>query len=175
MTKKRTTALLAELKQLAAEASKNPYRRVVLADTILQDAAWIARHFDGNDNKALDALEDDYFRDIGKIYKLGVLRAVLRRFPTEAEWAEVHYDITALVILWESERPKEKGEPQSRVSRADLEEAEEKLRDAERENRSYREREIELRQRIKELEEENQRLRGRIDELERISQLQLRA
>lgn len=86
--KKRTTQLLAELRTLSAESTKNLYRRIELAATVMEDLDWIASTHGGSDLKAADALRDEYFRDLGGYVSLGKLIAMYKGF-SPSEWEDV--------------------------------------------------------------------------------------
>jgi hypothetical protein len=96
--KRRTTQILAELKQLARDAEANLYRRIGLAAEALSDVDWLAASFGGCVDDACKALQDDYFRDLGGYVSLGKLLQMRRDVP-EADWRSVGYDVAAVQVM----------------------------------------------------------------------------
>lgn len=147
----RTTQLLAKLKRLAADARTNLYERIKLAAEVLEDRDWVAQSFDGDLAKAEEAVGQDYFSDVGRMYTLGTLLSVLKRFPKEAQWVEYRHDIHALVAVWESEHQPEEKTPsitRKRATVAELEAAEKRIAELERELTRLRAENESLRQQI---------------------------
>ena len=85
---KRTTEKLVELKELAGMAGKNVFRRIKLADEVLSDKDWIAASFDGQEDKALAIVENEYFTDFRGFITVGEMRQVYRWCGIESRWAE---------------------------------------------------------------------------------------
>lgn len=61
---KTTATLLAELKVLSGQAGENAFHRIELARDILADNDWIATVYGGNETKAREAIESEYFGDL---------------------------------------------------------------------------------------------------------------
>jgi len=98
--KKRTTQLLAELKTLAKSAAENLYRRIGLAAEVLKDLDWIATIHGGSDMRAMDALQDEYFSELGGFISLGKL-ILMQEKIAEEEWKSVKYDVSAVEIMYD--------------------------------------------------------------------------
>jgi hypothetical protein len=170
-----TKQALRELKTLAAAAADNLYRRIELAATVMSDLDWIAEIHGGSDLKAQDALESEFFRDLGGYVTLGKLIAMYRHVPHD-EWKGVKYDVAGVEAIYDgrvdTEDAGEKGkrtswkqlaeERQDKIDR--LESAHKQVSDLATRQTSELD---QLRARVKELETENARLLGRIEELER--------
>jgi len=94
-----TKKALAELKILAKSAADTLYRRIELSAQVLQDLDWIAREYGGSDLKAQDALQSEFFKELGGFIKLGTLIAMFRHVPKK-KWIEVRYDIAAVEVIY---------------------------------------------------------------------------
>jgi len=178
MRKQTTTQLLAELKTLAGAARDNIFRRIQIVRQILDDHAWVARVYDGDEIKARDSLQHEYFHELNGAYTLGTLLSIHAMFADVKVWEQNRYNLQTMRALYEEQKvPDKPGIKQKRVSAKDLEEAEEKLQEATQYVRraeellKEREREIEtLQSKVAALSEENALLRGRIYELEKATQ-----
>lgn len=168
MAKKRTTQLLAELRSLAGQAVANLYRRIGLAAEVMGDLDWIATVHGGSDLKAADALQDEYFRDLGGYVSLGKLIAMWRHV-SESEWKECRYDVAAVEVIYDSttRETHEKGERTSWKKVA--EERGQKIDDLERQVTQLLESNGKLREENTELRAKVARLEGRIEEMDRRS------
>jgi len=156
-----TKQALAELKKLAASAADNLYRRIELAATVMQDLDWIASVHDGSDLKAQDALQSEFFKDLGGYVTLGKLIAMYRHVPA-TDWKECRYDVAAVEVLYDQQAAPDQKETRNRKAwKAAAEELEQKLDVAERRVAS-------LQTKVDELTLENGRLRGRVEQLERL-------
>ena len=156
-----TKQALAELKKLAKQAKDTLYRRIALAEQVLSDLDWIAQAHGGSDIKAQDAIEDEFFGELGGDPSLGKLRAMYRQFP-KAKWEELRYKIRAIEILYDEQGEPQKRETGKRTAWKEIaEERGEKLEAAERKIAS-------LQSQVTDLTSENERLRGRIEQLEKM-------
>lgn len=174
-----TTQKIAELKSLSEQNDKNTFQRVKLATEILDDRDWVAQAYEGDEDLAVKAIEDNYFRGISGYVSLYTLREVYRMFPLEEAWAEYHYDICAMETKWgvarkaedeQSAKPKPRRASLREMDALREENAEAKTSlEESRQIASSRESEVEqLQARVKELEAENHRLSGAIEELEKM-------
>lgn len=157
---------LRELKQLAKAAADNLYRRIELATVVLSDLDWIATVHDGSDLKAQDALQSEFFKDLGGYITLGKLCAMYRAVPMK-QWKECRYDIAAVEIIYDGQAAGEttKAEQGKRTAWKSLaEERGEALAKAECELQA-------LRGQVTRLGRENDRLRGRVEQLEKLLQV----
>lgn len=161
--KKRTTQLLAELRTLASQATDNLYRRIGLAAEVMGDLDWIASVHGGSDLKAADALQDEYFRDLGGYVSLGKLLAMYRKI-TQPQWAEVKYDVAAVEVLYDEQTTEthERGERTSWKKVA--EERAGKIEDLERQVKQLIEANGTLHEEVTELRAKCARLEGRLEE-----------
>ena len=98
-----TKSCLAELKRLVKAAKVNLYRRIELAATVLADLDWIAREHGGSELKAHDALQSEFFPDLGGYLSLGKLVQMFRCVP-KAQWVEHRYDIAAVEAVYDEQR-----------------------------------------------------------------------
>ena len=165
-----TAKNLAELKQLRDVATRNIFRRIQLAEDVLSDLKWIAATHQGDDGAAQDAIQSEFFPDLGGFINLGRLREVLRAFPTEATWKEYRYDLRAMVeLLHQQENEEGIEERANRTSYKKLAgELEQRAKTAERAASTSQEALVTAQQRISDLETEVARCHGRIEELTRL-------
>jgi len=168
MIKRSTTQALAQLRTLAAEASANLYSRIGLAAEVLADLDWIATIFSGSDHKAVDAIQHEYFRDLGGYISLGKLLQMYARIDADG-WKECKYDVAAVEVMYDelsSARPD--SPPAKRTCwKAIAEERGAKIEQLERQiaelvaaNESLRDENMSLRA-------ASSRLEGRIEEMDR--------
>ena len=151
---------LAELKSLTKAAKNNLYRRVELAAQILADLDWIAREHAGSEIKAHDALQSEFFPDLGGYLSLGKLIQMYHRIGRD-RWEEVRYDVAAVEVMYDDQRTEtatdEKGRRTSwktiAMERAeDIEQLNVRVLQLARENAELRRQNAELRQENTELQ-----------------------
>lgn len=163
MTKRPTTQLLAELKKLADAAEQNLYRRIGLAAQVLRDLDWIATVHGGSDLKARDALQSEYFRDLGGYVSLGKL-IDMREKVNKEQWEECRYDVAAVEVIYDdmAREPREKGERTDWRKLAG--ERAEKIEELERQVSQLLEANGKLREENTELRARVARMEGRLEE-----------
>lgn len=98
-----TKSCLSELKRLVKDAKANLYRRIELAATVLADLDWIAREHGGSELKAHDALQAEFFPDLGGYLSLGKLVQMFRTVA-KSQWEECRYDIAAVEVVYDDQR-----------------------------------------------------------------------
>ena len=164
--KKRTTQLLAELKILAKDAVSNLYKRIGLAAEVMADLDWIADIYGGSDLKAADALQDEYFRDLGGFISLGKLIAMYKEVE-KTQWEEVRYDVAAVEVIYDGlgRETHERGERTSWKKIA--EERGAKIEELERQVTQLLDANGKLREEATELRAKHARMEGRMEEIER--------
>lgn len=174
---KTTTQKLARLKVLRDDAGANIYERCRLAAEVLADTDWIAAIHGGSLDAAEQAVQDEYFADLGGYVTLGTLTDIYRTFPDEAEWKARKYNLQVMEAEWEEARAEEREvkprvRPQYKVL---AEEAKERAEKAERQAEQVetllsgeRQSAARLREELETLRMENAELRGRVRELERL-------
>jgi len=171
-----TKQCLMELKKLAATTRENIYRRVELAATVLGDLDWIAIEHGGDDLKAHDAVQNEFFPDLDGYVSLGKLIDTYRNFP-RPKWEEYRFNVAAVVAAYDEQRaPGEERAPTTRTAWKQVAEerteelARSKAKLAVMEDLSSRQATelTALREENARLRGETERLRGRIEELERI-------
>ena len=98
-----TKSCLSELKRLVKDAKTNLYRRIELAATVLVDLDWIAKEHGGSELKAHDALQAEFFPDLGGYLSLGKLVQMFRKVA-KSQWEECRYDIAAVEVVYDDQR-----------------------------------------------------------------------
>ncbi len=178
--KTETKKALIRMKELRDAATHGIYERVKLASGVLADLDWIAETHAGDQEKAADAVNGEYFPDLGGYLHIAKLVAIYKMFPAESQWKEYHYNLSAMEGLYDDQREREtKDTPERPRYKKVAEELEQKLEHVEFQARRNSElleaRERELREaqaRIRQLEQEVALLRGKLEAYERISQRQ---
>lgn len=165
--KKRTTQLLAELKVLAKDAVSNLYKRIGLAADVMADLEWIADIYGGSDLKAADALQDEYFRDLGGFISLGKLIAMYKSVE-KTQWEEVRYDVAAVEVIYDDQATGEKAKRKSPTSWKKMyEEAAKKVEELMAQIGQLMDANGKLREENTELRAKHSRMEGRMEEVER--------
>ena len=155
-----TKQALMELKKLAATAADNLYRRIELAVNVLADLDWIAQVHGGSDLKAQDALQSEFFRDLGGFISLGKLCAMYRHVPA-SEWKACRYDVAAVEVTYDDQAATEKRETGKRTAWKAI--AEERAEQIDQQTAEV----LHLRGEVERLRDENARLHGRVEQLEK--------
>lgn len=168
--KKRTTQLLAQLKTLAASAVDNLYTRIGLAAEVMSDLDWIASVHGGSDLKAADALQDQYFRDLGGYVSLGKLMAMYRKVE-QRRWEEVRYDIAAVESIYDEEEPTPRVKGTKTAWKKVAEERGSRITELEKQVTQLLQANAELREENQQLRAKVAKLEGRLEERERIAQV----
>lgn len=165
----RTSQLLAELKTLANAARDNIYTRISIASQVLADTDWIATVHGGDEIKARDALQHEFFHELGGSYTLGTLIEIFKTFD-EPTWKERRYNLQTMRALWEEQREVEGESVQrKRVKLAEYELAMKKVDESQQMISMLQEQLARANETVDDLREQNAVLRGRIEELERRS------
>lgn len=166
--------MLARLKELADQAGRNYYERIKLADSLLQDRAWLQASFASDDYKAAEYLEAECFHDLSGSMTVWQLLHIYRKFPDESEWRKRKWNLRTLYDLC---KPKAEGKGSKRraIKVAEYEALEQRHKEAEyrvkqlgKENAAKDSQLESLQRRVRDLETDNNRLKGRVEELERI-------
>ena len=148
---------LRELSRLQSEVGHSLYLRAKYASELLADLQWLDAKHKGDQVKAAEYLEAEYFRDLaGLVDSFGVIQLhnIYRWIPDEVKWQDASYNIRTLHNEYCNAHPVEKKDRASgaRVSKAMLEEKEEEIRRLVRENAQLREQLEQAKQRISDLE-----------------------
>ncbi len=96
------------LKELRDQVQRSVYERISLAQQIMTDHDWIIEIHCGDDVRAREAVQNEYFPDLCKLISLETLLNILKEFPTEEEWKENHYDLGLMKALYEERHKVEK-------------------------------------------------------------------
>jgi hypothetical protein len=166
-----TNQLLAKLRTLATKAGESIYERVVLAETILADDAWVAREHKGDLDRAERFLEADCFPELCKAFGLDKLLVLRQHYHSLDEWRARKFN---LVLLWadlQSARKKrqEAGKPTAPRETAtfkELKATNQRLEQANLRLRTADEALMTKDQRIEQLESRERELVGRVAHLE---------
>ncbi len=91
------SVLLPELASLMRASGQNYYRRIQIADQILQNKDWVLESFRGDPHKAADVLEEKYFHDLCGVVSIWDLMQIYRRFPEEKDWESYGYNLRVML------------------------------------------------------------------------------
>jgi hypothetical protein len=109
--------------------------------------------------KAQDALQSEFFFDLGEYVTLGKLLAMYRSIPRE-QWEECRYNVAAVEVLYDGQADTEQREMGKRTAWKPL--AEQRGEELE----AAKARIASLEKEVEELRSANGRLHGRIEQLE---------
>ena len=169
--------ILARLKQLAGEAGERAYERVRLAAALLKDKAWLGEpQFEGDEWKAREHLEQDFFGDLCGSVPLARLLAIYEQFPNVEDWRSARFNLMAMsAMLKKKEGEEREGHGPRRATLKELEEAQDKAKHFEfmykqsRDDGQSKDKRIaELEAGMAKLRDENAELRGRVKQLEEL-------
>ena len=169
---------LKRLHELHGQAGPNIYERIRLASELLANRQWVESQHTGDEAKAGDWLQEQYFQDIGGLISVYMMRSMYDALP-ESTWKEYKYNLKAL--RWEYQERTRLADKDSSgnsgrrsVKVADFEKKEQEVKELEykvkktEESQASKEEIIrQQQQEIHRLQLENERLKGRIEELER--------
>lgn len=131
----KTNAILAKLKSMATTAGEAIYERTSLAAKVLADKEWIDAEFNGDPDKAMEAVEADCFPELSKAIGLTHLLTLLRTFPEKEKWQEYKYNLVRLWDAHEAVQEDNEGDKPKRERRAakvaDVEELQAKVKELE--------------------------------------------
>lgn len=166
--------LLAQLQELINAAGSNYFKRISIANELMQDREWIASNFGDDDYKAATVLEVKYFHDLSGSMTIWMLLQVFRKFPEESAWRTAKYNLRTLYAKC---KPPAGHKTRTSIKQADYQKVEQEAKEYKFQSQKLtkeiatKETELEtLRKRVAQLESENTRLKGRIESLERIVQ-----
>lgn len=91
-----TNEKILQLRQWIGEAGEMHYKRIKLAKEVISDKHWIAISFNGDDLKAGDALEKEYFGDLCGAISFWRLLKIIDEYPTIEEWRKFKFNLTAM-------------------------------------------------------------------------------
>lgn len=151
------------LKELAADAYSNIYERVKLASEVLKDSDWIIETYDGDSFVAREAVQSEYFADLGGYVKLPTLLNILDMFPTEETWRHNRYDLRAMEIEYANAQKSNK-EPKTGRKTATLAQLQEKDETIARLRASLKAE----KEKVRRLEAENKQLKDEIESLHQV-------
>lgn len=182
--RKATKELFKQLKRLASEGNANIFQRIATAAKLFEDESWVVEVHDGNIDKAIEAVESEFFSMLGGNPPLTKLMRVYRYWSDESKWAEYAYNLQAMCDVYDAETEEEKPARTKRQTwgKKDVEERDEKINTLEyklkreEERREGAEDEVsELRRQLRETRDELERVNGenatlkaRVEELERL-------
>lgn len=168
--KKQWKTWLEELRRLRDAACKNLFAAASLAAKIVKDEDFVHEYGEGDEFAANEKLFAECFPHLTGAITLPSLLRLVVAYPIEARWIEYHYNLRAMLELYESEHPaqEEERQPQKRAKMADLEEAKDRVTQLEAVVADVRESESSLRDEVRKLREENSMLRGQVEELRRL-------
>ena len=99
------------LKELRDQAGPKIYERVSEAAKVMADHDWIIEVHCGDDDVAREAVQHEYFPDLGQLISLQTLLNIIKEFPTENEWKDNRYDLGLLKAMYEERHKVEKPKP----------------------------------------------------------------
>lgn len=157
--KKKTKELISTLRELAGKANECLYGRARIASMVLADLDYIAEVHGGNEDRAIESLQSEFFQDVCSYIPLGKVRLIYEMFPDPRTWADHNYNLNVMEQMLDEQLSVERTSPQRRTRwKSVAASLEDELAIAKR--------------KIKELTEENQRLNRRVWELEKLEDVE---
>lgn len=177
-----TRKLLTQLKALAGQAGRNYFERIRIAEALLSDKHWLAAEHGGDDYRAAEVLEAEFFHDVCGMMGLFDLLHIYRRFPNVADWEKNGFRLREMYAQLKAEQRPAATTERRTAKVADVVRLEGEKKAVEFQLKKVKddvkakdvalqtkdERIGELETRVKRLETENLKLRGRLEQMEAV-------
>lgn len=163
-----------QLRTLMGQAGELHHQRIKLAKEIINDKEWVQTNFNGDDFRAAEVLEKEYFGDLCGAISFWRLLKIIDEFPDIEDWKKRKFNLTEMSAEIDARnRSKRSRGTRWSVSQKEYEELEaeknrfQKLyssKNSEVENQTIRIKELE--EAVRQLTKENANLKGQVAELE---------
>ncbi len=168
-----TNEKVVQLRNMLGQAGEMHYKRISLAKQIIEDKIWIQTHFAGDEFRAGEVLEKDYFGDLCGAINFWRLIKIVEEFPKIEDWRKYKFNLTEMsAIIDAKNRSKRKKGTRWSVTQRDYEELESEKNRFRRlydnnktELEQARERIAQLEKAVATLTKEKARLEGQVAEL----------
>ncbi len=103
--------LFAQLVAMRNEAGETHYQRIFIANRLLQDRAWVESPAGGggNEDRALDRLEQECFGDLCGAISLPQLLEIFHNVPNLSDWKKHRFNLSKIWASWKAQqKPKMK-------------------------------------------------------------------
>jgi hypothetical protein len=168
-----TAEKVAQLRTMLGQAGELAYKRIKLAKEVIEDKAWLIVHFNGDEFRAAEVLERDYFGDLCGAINFWRLMKIIEEFPKIDDWRKYKFNLTEMSAIIDAKNKKRKKTSRWSVTQREYEELEseknriKKLYDTKKsELETAQEKIAELEKTVAILTKEKARLEGRVAELQ---------
>lgn len=94
-----TNDKLIQLRTMLGQAGEMHYKRIKLAKEIIEDNMWLLSKFNGDEIKAGEVLEEDYFGDLCGAINFWRLLKILEEFPKIEDWKKHNFNLTKMSAI----------------------------------------------------------------------------
>lgn len=101
-----TSEKIVQLHSMLGKAGEMHFERIKLAKEIISDNQWIVTNFNGDEQRAAETLEEDYFGDLCGAINFWRLMNIIEVFPDVEEWRKHKFNLTKLSALVDSKQKK---------------------------------------------------------------------
>jgi hypothetical protein len=165
-----------QLRAMLGQAGEMHFKRIKLAKEIIEDKTWVMTHFAGDEFRAAEVLEKDYFGDLCGAINFWRLIKIVEEFPKLEDWRKYKFNLTEMsAVIDARNKSKRKSGTRWSVSQRDYEELESernryrKLFDAKKEECEDKDSRIkQLEDMVANLTREKARLEKQVAEYEQI-------
>lgn len=84
---------------MLGKAGEMHYKRIKLAKEIISDKEWLATNFNGDQLRAGQAIEKNYFGDLCGAISFWRLLAIFEEFPNMSDWEKYKFNLTHMSAL----------------------------------------------------------------------------
>jgi exonuclease VII small subunit len=81
---------------MLGQAGEMHYKRIKLAKEIIADNGWVLTHFAGDEFRAAEVLEKDYFGDLCGAINFWRLLKIIDEFPKIEDWKKHKFNLTEM-------------------------------------------------------------------------------
>jgi hypothetical protein len=166
-----------QLRTLLGQTGILHHKRIKLAKEIIDDKQWILTNFGGDEFRAAEVLEKEYFGDLCGAINFWRLIKIIEEYPDVKDWETFNFNLTEMsaIIDTRNRTKRNRGTTRWSVTQRDYEELEaeknrfQKLfttKNSDVEKKDARIKELE--EAVKQLIREKARLEGKVAELEEI-------
>ncbi len=120
-----TSDKVSQLRVMMGQAGEMHYKRIKLAKEIIEDKFWVMQNFSGDDFRAAEVLEKEYFGDLCGAINFWRLMRIIEEFPKLDDWRKYKFNLTVMSAEIDSRnKSKKKSNNRWSITQKDYEELE---------------------------------------------------
>ena len=165
---------LDQLKKLRDACGSNIFQAAKIAVKLVKDTDFIAEYGEGDEFTANEKLFNECFPHLNGIISLLELLRLIEAYPSESKWQEYHYNLVAMVELYNDQHKDDEDKEKRTVKRAtlaQLQEANDRIAALESFNKERQSNIDALRTENEKLKVEVAKLQGQLEELRRMMKI----